>query len=500
MPQATRSVLKSYFPKGGKPTSAQFASLIDSAFIFADDVALLGLNNFDATLIYKPGATVVNNKIIYQANQQNGPGNFNILHWDYIAGGTSGTLVFKGLWNADTDSPQLASPTPIPAAGNFWVVSDAGDTDLSGITDWQIGDWAISDGTQWRKLDNSDTVTNAQNEGGGIGIFDNKSGTFLNFKTLTNLDGSVKITDGTSTVDLAIEFDDSSTGTTRTWTAFKIFSELATKEPVITGTGDVNDYYSGNKTFQSLPTGVLGTFLSGLDLTVNQAIDATNTVIQAFGYLQKQITDFLAKLTAHIGNVSNPHSVTKAQVGLSEVPNLKQNLSAVTDPLVTDDSSRGYSIGSVWINLATRKAYICISAAIGGALWVETTFITVFGKHYQRVDALPRTTTTLDTFQTKLLISVPALTGNFRIEWGAVVDNAKKAGEFRLRRLTAPAATIGIEQVFESTNSIERIPIGGSAIVNLTGGAVEYALQFRAVSAGDTQGIQAAFAEIHQTS
>ena len=43
--------------------------------------------------------------------------------------------------------------------GYYYVVNVAGSTNLNGITDWQIGDWAVYNGTAWQKIDNTDAVT-----------------------------------------------------------------------------------------------------------------------------------------------------------------------------------------------------------------------------------------------------------------------------------------------------------------------------------------------------
>lgn len=59
---------------------------------------------------------------------------------------------------------------------------------------------------------------------------------------------------------------------------------------------------------------VLETVLSGLSLAAGGTIVSSDTVLAAFGKLQKQITD-------HLANTSNPHSVTKAQVGLGNADN-----------------------------------------------------------------------------------------------------------------------------------------------------------------------------------
>ena len=47
------------------------------------------------------------------------------------------------------------------------------------------------------------------------------------------------------------------------------------------------------------------------------------------------------------------------------------NFSATTIPSVTNDSSAGYSVGSVWINVNTDKAYTCVDATAGAAVWNE---------------------------------------------------------------------------------------------------------------------------------
>lgn len=57
---------------------------------------------------------------------------------------------------------------------------------------------------------------------------------------------------------------------------------------------------------------VRNTVLSGISLLTNATVTAADSVLSAFGKIQKQITD-------HLANVSNPHSVTKAQVGLGNV-------------------------------------------------------------------------------------------------------------------------------------------------------------------------------------
>jgi hypothetical protein len=64
-------------------------------------------------------------------------------------------LTYKGLWDANANSPALTSS--VGTAGDFYIVSVPGTTNLNGITDWQVSDWAIFEGGVWQKIDNHDT-------------------------------------------------------------------------------------------------------------------------------------------------------------------------------------------------------------------------------------------------------------------------------------------------------------------------------------------------------
>jgi hypothetical protein len=81
-------------------------------------------------------------------------------------GGGVGAVTYKGTWNANTNSPALSSGTG--TQGDYYVVNVAGSTNLDGITDWQIGDWAIFNGTVWEKVDNTDAVTSVNGQVGAV--------------------------------------------------------------------------------------------------------------------------------------------------------------------------------------------------------------------------------------------------------------------------------------------------------------------------------------------
>ena len=45
-------------------------------------------------------------------------------------------------------------------------------------------------------------------------------------------------------------------------------------------------------------------------------------------------------------------------------------LSAATDPSGSDNYTRDYSVGSRWLNTTASRAWTCLAAATGAAVWV----------------------------------------------------------------------------------------------------------------------------------
>ena len=98
-----------------------------------------------------------------------------------------GDLNYQGTWNASTNTPTLTSSTG--TKGYYYVVSVAGTTNLNGITDWQINDWAVFNGSVWQKIDNTDAVNSVNGYTGTV--------------VLTAADvGAVPYTGATGAVDL----------------------------------------------------------------------------------------------------------------------------------------------------------------------------------------------------------------------------------------------------------------------------------------------------------
>ena len=75
-----------------------------------------------------------------------------------------GQVQYMGTWNAFTNTPTL-NPLVPEERGHYYVVSAAG---VFGGVDYQIGDWIISNGVIWEKVDNTDAVTSVFGRIGAI--------------------------------------------------------------------------------------------------------------------------------------------------------------------------------------------------------------------------------------------------------------------------------------------------------------------------------------------
>jgi hypothetical protein len=82
--------------------------------------------------------------------------------------GLIGGSIYQSTWNANTNTPTLLSSTG--TKGYYYIVNVAGSTNLNGITDWRVGDWAIFDGTAWQKVDNTDAVSSVNGFTGAVSL------------------------------------------------------------------------------------------------------------------------------------------------------------------------------------------------------------------------------------------------------------------------------------------------------------------------------------------
>jgi len=185
-----------------------------------------------------------------------------------------GALNYQGTWNASTNSPTLTSS--VGTKGYYYVVDVAGSTNLNGITDWKVGDWAIFNGTVWQKVDNTDAVTSVNGQVGTVVLTTTNiaegtneyfttsrarnslsAGTGINYSTATGVitnsapDQTVSITGaGTTTVtgtypNFTVTSNDQYTGTVTSVGITSSAASLAITNSPITTSGNIGVNFSG---------------------------------------------------------------------------------------------------------------------------------------------------------------------------------------------------------------------------------------------------------------
>ena len=140
----------------------------------------------------------------------------------------TGGLSYQGSWNASTNTPTLVSSTGVN--GYYYIVSVAGSTNLDGVTDWQVGDWAIFNGATWQKIDQTNLVSSVNGQVGVVSI------------AYADLAGAIPTwnqnTTGTAAgLSSTLAIASGGTGQTTAGAAFNALSPITTTGDLILGNG-----------------------------------------------------------------------------------------------------------------------------------------------------------------------------------------------------------------------------------------------------------------------
>lgn len=202
----------------------------------------------------------------------------------YLPAAVLGQVDYQGTWDASAGTP----PTATPEKGWYYIVTVAGSTDLDGITEWAVGDWAIHSGTAWNKVDNTDAVVTVNGYTGAV--------------TLTAADVGAATAAQGAKADTALQSVVAGANVS--------IDTTDPHNPVISaaggsGSGDVVGPASSTDGNVALFDGITGKLLkdggsfgalvravvlTGLSTATSTVIAATDTVLGALGKLQAQIT------------------------------------------------------------------------------------------------------------------------------------------------------------------------------------------------------------------
>jgi hypothetical protein len=82
----------------------------------------------------------------------------------YLSNSILGGVNYQGLWNQTTNSPDLTTVSP---KGHYYICNGPTEATRFGLV-FNAGDWIISNGVSWDKVDNTSTITNVFGRTGAI--------------------------------------------------------------------------------------------------------------------------------------------------------------------------------------------------------------------------------------------------------------------------------------------------------------------------------------------
>lgn len=178
-----------------------------------------------------------------------------------------GQVEYKGTWNAGTNTPTLPtdpSGETNGLKGEYYVVSDAG---TFATISFEVGDWIISNGTAWEKVDNTDAVSSVAGKTGVV--------------TLDKTDVGLANVDNTSDADKPVS--------TAQQTALDLKANLAS--PALTGTPTAPTAAPGTDTTQLATTAFVKAAVDALDTGVSDVQGTAPIVVTGTATKTVSITD-----------------------------------------------------------------------------------------------------------------------------------------------------------------------------------------------------------------
>ena len=111
------------------------------------------------------------------------------------------------------------------------------------------------------------------------------------------------------------------------------------------------------------------------ELLVKARLGEVKTIVQAAETRLDVVNDTLTSHSERLGKLERWVTALKASIqGLNEDGNaVSNNISATANPTATNDGTEGYSISSVWVNVTTDHAFICLDDTTDAAVWKQMT-------------------------------------------------------------------------------------------------------------------------------
>lgn len=230
-------------------------------------------------------------------------------------------------------------------------------------------------------------ITAIQNDGAGLGLFNNIIGSTAHFKSVSGASGEIDIVDLTSEAHIAINPLYVPPLLSRFVDSRKIGSAPFAPPPSadLSAGFQVGDLWTVQGTTNGLYVckdatngAAIWAYISpyiGSNVGAVAGSDVFKGILPASG---QPATFEFRKISGVAGQIINYVSGNDLIIGinntykpstLSKVDNIKNNYTITTPPTSSDDSILGYQVGSVWST--GTELYICASATPAAAVWKE---------------------------------------------------------------------------------------------------------------------------------
>jgi len=219
-----------------------------------------------------------------------------------------GALNYKGTWDANANSPALASS--VGTKGDYYVVSTAGSTNLNGISNWGVGDLATFNGSVWQRVEGG-----ADLNGVNLSVSGTSTLSGLTASTALALNASKEIVSVTNTGT-----GDNVLATSPTLTTPNIGDATATS---VTNAGTLSLAASGTNIVEIKTNGTQrAQFTSGGYLKASNTGSYLNS-LAAYHEMQQSAADFIAYVVnsnatpfgINIGHITDANSTGSPFLG-----------------------------------------------------------------------------------------------------------------------------------------------------------------------------------------
>jgi len=273
-----------------------------------------------------------------------------------------GALNFKGTWDANANSPALASS--VGTKGDYYVVGTAGSTNLNGISNWGVGDLATFNGSVWQRVEGG-----ADLNGVNLSVSGTSTLSGLTASTALSLNASKEIVSVTNT----------GTGDNVLATAPSLVGDVTLSTGnLVTGTSGKG--IQGTTTNNNAAAGVVGEYVSStvtpaslLALTSPTALDITSISLTAgdwdvagiIGFGGISGTSVVAFVSANASSIS---AAISPSIGIQVLMDSSTQISTVADMTAALPVYRYSLAATTTIYLVARASYTTGSIGAYGTI------------------------------------------------------------------------------------------------------------------------------------